>query len=70
MEDERTQPADETPEEWAHRMTGKLYGLLTVEISAFGGGEAFLRWVGSDEQEYPEFPKPCTPPRQCILIPG
>jgi hypothetical protein len=43
---------DESPEEWAHRMTGKLQGLMKDEIAAMGGGEAFLRWVrGYDEEE-------------------
>ena len=45
-------PADETPEEWAHRVTGKLRGLLKEELAEYGGGEAFLRWVrGYDEEE-------------------
>ncbi|HZB88151.1 MAG TPA: hypothetical protein VE291_05800 [Terracidiphilus sp.] len=45
-------PAGETPEEWAHRMTGKLCGLMKDEFAAFGGGEAFLRWVrGYDEED-------------------
>jgi hypothetical protein len=42
----------ETPEEWAHRMTERLAGLMKDEIAAMGGGEAFLRWVrGYDEEE-------------------
>jgi hypothetical protein len=46
--------SDETPEEWAHRMTGKLSGLLKDEIAAMGGSEAFLRWVrGYDEEDAP-----------------
>jgi len=48
MEPDEEQQRDETPEEWAHRMTGKLCGLLKDEIAAFGGGDAFLRWVRSD----------------------
>jgi hypothetical protein len=44
----------ETPEEWAHRVTGKLHGLMKDEIAAMGGGEAFLRWVrGYDEEGAP-----------------
>jgi len=40
----------ETPEQWAHRVTGKLCGLMKDEIAAMGGGEAFLRWArGYDE---------------------
>jgi len=43
--------AAETPEEWAHRMTGKLFGLLKDEISSMGGTEAFIRWVRSEDDE-------------------
>ena len=44
--------SNETPEEWAHRVTGKLSGLMKDEIAAMGGGEAFLRWVrGYDEED-------------------
>jgi hypothetical protein len=44
--------ARETPEEWAHRVTGKISGILKNEIGAYGGGDAFLRWVrGYDEDE-------------------
>ena len=44
----------ETPEEWAHRMTGKLFGLMKDEIAALGGSEAYLRWVrGYDEEDAP-----------------
>jgi hypothetical protein len=43
---------DETPEEWARRVTGKLAGLLKDEIAEYGGGEAFIRWVrGYDEED-------------------
>jgi hypothetical protein len=50
---EQASPA-ETPEEWAHRVTGKLCGLMKDEIAAMGGGEAFLRWVrGYDEEDAP-----------------
>lgn len=41
--------AEETPEEWAHRLTGRLRGLLKDEIGLMGGTEAFMRWVRSDE---------------------
>lgn len=42
----------ETPEEWAHRVTAKIRGLMKDELAAYGGGEAFLRWVrGYDEEE-------------------
>ena len=42
---------DETSEEWAHRMTGKLFGLLKDELAECGGGEAFLRWVRSEDED-------------------
>lgn len=42
---------EETPEEWAHRLTGKLFGLMKEEFAAFGGGEAFLKWVRSEDEE-------------------
>jgi hypothetical protein len=49
---ERTELSKETPEEWAHRVTGKLRGLLKEELAEYGGGEAFLRWVrGYDEED-------------------
>jgi hypothetical protein len=44
--------AEETPEEWAHRVTGKIAGLLKDELAEYGGGEAFIRWVrGYDEED-------------------
>jgi hypothetical protein len=44
--------ANESPEEWARRVTGNLSGLLKEELAEYGGGEAFLRWVrGYDEEE-------------------
>lgn len=42
-------PAEETPEVWAQRLTGRLRGLFKDEIGAMGGTEAFMRWVRSDE---------------------
>lgn len=43
---------EETPEEWAHRVTGKISGLLKDELAEYGGGEAFIRWVrGYDEED-------------------
>jgi hypothetical protein len=44
--------SEETPEEWAHRVTGKIAGILKDELAEYGGGEAFLRWVrGYDEED-------------------
>lgn len=45
-------PVNESPEEWARRVTGKICGLLKDELAEYGGGEAFIRWVrGYDEEE-------------------
>ncbi|MGA9424709.1 MAG: hypothetical protein WBV33_06505 [Terracidiphilus sp.] len=45
-------PAGETPEQRAHRLSEKLRGLLKEELAEYGGGEAFLRWVrGYDEED-------------------
>ncbi len=51
LQDPGTKRPAETPEEWAHRMTGKLYGLLREEIAGIGGTEAFIRWVRSEDEE-------------------
>jgi hypothetical protein len=45
------QQSSETPEEWAHRLTGRLCGLLKDEITATGGTEAFIRWVRSRDED-------------------
>jgi hypothetical protein len=44
-------PAGQTPEQWAHQRTGRLFGLLKDELAEYGGGEAFIRWIRSDEEE-------------------
>jgi len=41
----------ETSAEKAFRLTEPLRGLLKEEIAAFGGAEAFIRWVRSDDDE-------------------
>jgi hypothetical protein len=41
----------ETPKERALRAADELRGLLKEEIASFGGAEAFLRWVRSDDDE-------------------
>jgi len=43
-------PPQETSSERARRLTGKLCGLLKDELAAYGGGEAFLRWVRSEDE--------------------
>jgi hypothetical protein len=51
IREESSESLKETPEEWAHRLTGKISGILKEELSEFGGGEAFIRWVrGYDEE--------------------
>ena len=35
----------------AFRLTEKVRGILAEELAAFGGAEAFLRWVRSDCNE-------------------
>jgi len=50
-----TKPEDsevkETSEEWARRLTGKLRGLLKEELAEYGGGEAFLKWMRSEDED-------------------
>jgi len=41
----------ENPEARAKRVVDGLSGLLKNEIAAYGGTEAFMRWVRSDEDE-------------------
>lgn len=48
---EKGEPAhEETPDEWAERVTAKIRGLLKDEIAAMGGAEAYMRWVRSDDE--------------------
>ena len=42
--------ATETSEAWAERVTRNIRGLLNDEMAAYGGGEAFLRWVRSEDE--------------------
>lgn len=44
-------PSVEDPSDRAKRLTGKLRGILREEMLEYGGGEAFLRWVRSEESE-------------------
>lgn len=46
-----TDPAGETPSERAYRLTEKMRGLLKEELAEYGGGEAFLRWIRSEEED-------------------
>jgi len=52
IENQQADLSSETPEQWAHRVTGKISGILKDELAEYGGGEPFLRWVrGYDEKE-------------------
>jgi hypothetical protein len=44
-------PICETPAEKAFRLTEKLRGLLKDELAEYGGGEAFLQWVRSEDED-------------------
>jgi hypothetical protein len=48
---EHDSPPVESSEAWAKRLTDKLSGLLKDELAAYGGGEAFLKWVRSEDDE-------------------
>ena len=41
----------ETADEWAERVTSKIRGLMKDEIASFGGAEAFMKWVRSEDDE-------------------
>jgi hypothetical protein len=51
MQDAKIAPAHDDPEARALRLTEKLRGLMKEEFAAYGGGEAFLRWVRSDHED-------------------
>jgi hypothetical protein len=44
-------PQQEAPSDRAFRLAEKLRGLLKEEFAEYGGGEAFLRWVRSEDQD-------------------
>jgi hypothetical protein len=51
VESEKSSNGDESPEAWAFRVTEKIRGLLKEELAEYGGGQAFLRWVRSEDDE-------------------
>jgi hypothetical protein len=51
LEGEGTVESDEDSEAWALRVTEKIRGLLKEEIAQFGGAEAFIRWVRSEDED-------------------
>lgn len=46
-----TPDAAETPSQRAFRLTERVRGLLKDEIASFGGTDAFMRWVRSDDED-------------------
>ena len=44
-------PKQEEPSTRAYRLTEKLRGLLKEELAEYGGGEAFLRWIRSEDED-------------------
>lgn len=46
----RNENADESASARAFRLTERLRGLLKEEMAAYGGGEAFLRWVRREDE--------------------
>lgn len=45
----QTEIQNEAPSERAFRLTEKIRGILKDELAAYGGGEAFLRWIRSED---------------------
>lgn len=41
----------QNPSDRALRLTEKLRGILKDELAEYGGGEAFIRWIRSDDEE-------------------
>jgi hypothetical protein len=46
-----TNPIAETPSARAFRLTEKLRGRLKEELAEYGGGEAFIRWIRSEDED-------------------
>jgi hypothetical protein len=51
LENQQAGISEETPEQWAHRLTERISGLLKEELAEYGGGEAFLRWVRPEDED-------------------
>lgn len=47
----KPEPVAEDPSARAMRLAGKLRGIMKEELEEFGGGEAFLRWVRSEDED-------------------
>jgi hypothetical protein len=50
-EKKQSESGEEDPSARAYRLTEKLRGLLKEELAAYGGGEAFLRWIRSEDED-------------------
>jgi hypothetical protein len=48
---EKTAGTVDSPEERARRLVSGIKGLLKQELAEYGGGEAFLKWVRSEDEE-------------------
>jgi len=46
--------AEELPSEKASRLCESLRGLLKEELKEYGGGEAFIRWIRSEDEDLPK----------------
>ena len=42
---------EEDPAARAVRLSEKLRGILKDELAEYGGGEAFLRWIRSEDED-------------------
>lgn len=42
---------NEAPSDRALRLTEKLRGMLREELAEYGGGEAFLKWIRSEDED-------------------
>jgi uncharacterized membrane protein len=51
LEDEKIAPGQEEPGAEAERLTERQRGLLKEKLTEYGGGEAFLRRVRSEDEE-------------------
>lgn len=49
--DKRLIPTQEESSARAARLTKRLRGLLKEELSEYGGGESFLRWIRSEDED-------------------
>jgi hypothetical protein len=48
---EQMETGQEDPSNRAFRLTERLRGILKEELAEYGGGEAFLRWIRSEDED-------------------